>query len=85
MSDIPADYRSRLDLAELVARIERQQEEVRKFVAEREKLMAERDKLSAEGRKFDRDRWLAPMLAIVTAVSAVVTASAFVGKLVWGW
>jgi hypothetical protein len=31
MSDIPADYRTRLAFAELVNRIERQQEEIRKF------------------------------------------------------
>jgi hypothetical protein len=31
MSDIPADYRTRLAFAERVNRIERQQEEIRKF------------------------------------------------------
>ena len=41
MSDIPTDYPTRLNLAELVARIERQQEETRKFVSEQHKLMAE--------------------------------------------
>ena len=67
MSDIPTDYRGRLDLAELVARIERQQEETRKFIAEQHKLAAERDKLAAEALKLHRDRVLAPwQVAVVT-------------------
>jgi len=67
MSDIPTDYRARLDLSDLVARIERQQEETRKFVAEQHKLEAERDKLAAEARKLNRDRALAPwQVAVVT-------------------
>lgn len=67
MSDAPTDYRARLDLSDLVTRIERQQEETRKFVAEQHKLAAERDKLAAEARKLDRDRTLAPwQVAIVT-------------------
>ena len=67
MSDVPADYPARLNLAELVARIERQQEETRKFVSEQHKLNAEADKLASEARKLDRDRGLAPWQA--TAIS----------------
>lgn len=81
MSDLPSDYLDRLNLRELVARIERQQEETRKFVAEQHKLMAERDKLAAEARKLDRDRAMAPwQVAVVTAggiaglIAALVTA-----------
>jgi hypothetical protein len=80
MSDIPTDYLDRLNLAELVARIERQQRETHKFIAEHDKLAAEarkftaeHDKLSAEGRKFDRDRWLAPWLAIAGILGGLAT------------
>lgn len=73
MSDLPLDYPERLNLAELVARIERQQQETRKLVAESGKLFAERDKLAAETRKFDRERWLAPWLAIVGLLGGLAT------------
>lgn len=56
MSDFPADYMDRLNLADTVARIERQQAETRKFVVEH-------DKLVAEAAKFRRERFLAPSLA----------------------
>ena len=56
MSDIPVDYANRLNLANIVARIERAQAEPRKFVAEH-------DKLSAESAEFCRKRFLAPILA----------------------
>jgi hypothetical protein len=72
------EYTDRLNLAELVARIERQQEEGRKFVAEQHKLMAEReklaakrDKLAAEERKLDRDRGLAPWVTVVALVGGI--------------
>jgi hypothetical protein len=65
MSDVPADYRDRLNLREQVARIddmlsrvERQQEETRKFVAEQHKLMA-------EAKKFGRDPWMLVIGAII--------------------
>ncbi len=61
MSDIPAGYRERLDLDELVARIERQQEVTRKFVAEQHKLMA-------DAKKFGRDPWMLVIGAIVAGV-----------------
>jgi hypothetical protein len=69
MSDVPADYRDRLDLREQVAhidemisRIERQQEETRKFVSEQHKLMA-------EARKFGRDPWFLLIGALIAAVA----------------
>ena len=71
MSDIPTDYRTRLDISDLVARIERQQEETRKFVAEQHKLDAEARKLEAEARKLDRDRILAPWQVVVVTVGGI--------------
>ena len=70
MSDIPADYPTRLNLAELVARIERQQEETRKFVSEQHKLNAEADKLASEARKLDRDRSFLPWTVAATLLGA---------------
>ena len=66
MSDFPADYTDRLSLADLVARIERQQAETRKFVAEHEKL-------AAEARKLNRERFLAPALALAATLGAIAT------------
>jgi hypothetical protein len=84
MSDIP--YADRLNLAELVARIERQNEETHKFVAEAHKLEAERAKLYAEQGKLDaeqgkyyRETFLAPLALAVTAIGA--GAALFAGAL----
>ena len=52
MSDVTAERSDHLNLADVVARIERQQAETRKFVAEHEKLSAEREKLAAEREKL---------------------------------
>ena len=73
MSDIPADYAERLNLRELIARIDRQQEETRKFVAEQHKLTAEAAKLASEAAKLDRDRSLSPWLAFGAMAGGVVT------------
>lgn len=62
-----------LDMAEQVTRIERQQEETRKFVAEQHKLLAEREKLSAEGRKYDRDLWIAMATICITGLGVIIT------------
>jgi predicted nucleic acid-binding Zn-ribbon protein len=77
MSDVPADYRDRLNLREQVARIdemisriERQQEETRKFVSEQHKLSAEEQKLRSEARKLERDRGLAPWQATAITVAS---------------
>jgi hypothetical protein len=57
-----------LDYREQVARIERAQEETRKFVAEHHKLIAEeyklnaeREKLRSEGDKYKGDRFMYPI------------------------
>jgi hypothetical protein len=64
MSDAPIDQKFRLDLDDTVARIERQQAETRKFVAEM-------NKLTEEALKFRRDRWLAPVVAVASVLAAV--------------
>ena len=56
MSDIPADQRTRLDLADQIARIERNQAEI--------------EKLFAEARKFNRDPWFLLLGAIIAALAA---------------
>ena len=58
------DQKFRLDLDDTVARIERQQAETRKFVAEM-------NKLTEEALKFRRDRWLAPVVAIASVLAAI--------------
>ena len=84
MSDAAADYSERMNLAEIVARIERAQAETRKFVAEHDKLAAEQSKfmaehgklsaeqfkLNAEALKLGRDRFLAPFALAVTSLGA---------------
>jgi hypothetical protein len=64
MSDAPMDQKFRLDIDELVSRIERQQAETQKFVAEQHKLMA-------EGRKYNRDRWIVPFTIIGAIIAAI--------------
>ncbi len=56
-----------LDILEQVARIERSQEETRKFVAEQHKLIA-------EAAKLERDRRLAPIILISGTVAALIAA-----------
>jgi hypothetical protein len=87
MSDVPADYPARLNLAELVARIERQQEETRKFVSEQHKLNAEADKLASEARKLDRDRGLAPWQATAITLGSIAALVASIVSLAksMGW
>ena len=63
MSDVPASYPERLNLADQVARIERNQVEITK-------LFAEAAKLRAEARKF---RW-DPVFLVLGAVIAGVFA-----------
>jgi hypothetical protein len=66
MSDIPADFRDRLDLRVVIAEIDRKRAETEKFVAEQRKLIA-------EAGKPDHDRMLAPWLAIVGLVGGIIT------------
>jgi lipid II:glycine glycyltransferase (peptidoglycan interpeptide bridge formation enzyme) len=84
MSDVPADYRDRLNLREQVARIdemisriERQQEETRKFASEQHKLSAEEQKLRSEQGKLDaeamklrRDRAFPPWTVVAALLGA---------------
>jgi hypothetical protein len=80
MSDLPADWRPRLELDELVSRIERQQEETRKFTTEQHKLMAEAGKL-------ERDRAVLPWTVAATllgAGAALFAAGAGFVKLIGG-
>ena len=53
-----------LNMRDVLARIDRQQAETQKFVAEQRKLIAEADKLT-------RDRWLAPIIAIASIIAAI--------------
>lgn len=66
----------RLKLDDILARVERQQAETRKFVAEHGKLTTEQNKLVAESLKLHRDRWLAPFITGATAAGAVAAAIA---------
>lgn len=65
MSSTLGDYPERLSLAEQVERIERMNEETRRFVAEAHKFAAERDKLQSEGRSLDQDPAIAPITLLV--------------------
>ena len=62
-----------LDLNEQIARVIRMQEETMKFVAEQHKLMA-------EAAKLNRDRYLAPVLAVVTVVGGLLGLATFLAK-----
>jgi hypothetical protein len=69
-----------LNMRDVLARIDRQQAETQKFVAEQRKLIAEADKLT-------RDRWLAPLVAVasvIAAVGGIVAGAAAVARLA-GW
>lgn len=76
MSATTPDYADRLNLAELVSRIERQQAETRKFSEETAKLVSEARKLDAEASKLLRDRSLAPWALMAGAVGGAVVALA---------
>ena len=66
MSDFPADYAERLNLREQIARIDRSLDEAAKF-------RAEQRKLTAEAAKLNRDRFLAPALALAATLGAIAT------------
>jgi hypothetical protein len=77
MSDVPADYRDRLDIREQIARIDRAREETLKFTAEQHKL-------TAEAAKLGRDRLLAPWLAIVGLIGGLIAIASTIAH--WkGW
>ena len=74
-----------LDLREQIARIDRAQEEVRKFSAETRKLTAEAEKLYAEASKLGRDRWLAPVIVTFSGLAALGGLVAAIASLhLWG-
>lgn len=71
MSDA-SNYTERLTLQEQVVRIDRMIAETQKSQIEGSKLQSESNKLQAEGRKFDRDRFLAQLLAVVGIIGGLV-------------
>ena len=67
MSDIPENYRERLDLREQVVRIDKLREEGLKFAAEQHKL-------AAEAAKLKWDRWLAPLVLLASLAGGLIVA-----------
>lgn len=65
MSDL-AEYADRLNVREQIARIDRSLDEAAKF-------RSERSKLDAEAAKLNRDRFLAPALALAATLGAIAT------------
>jgi hypothetical protein len=63
MSDLPT-----LDLREQIVRFDR-------AIDEAAKLRVEANKLRADETKLDRDRWIAPWLAIVGLIGGIATAA----------
>jgi len=57
---------------------------LRRMNAETEKFVAEQRKLIAEAAKLDRERWLAPVLAIAAVVGGLLGTASFVAKILWG-
>lgn len=79
MSEATADSRSRAELEDIFARIERQRiesdkfvEEGRKLLAESRKLYAEELKFQAEARKLQRDTLVAPWVAGAAAGAGIL-------------
>lgn len=65
------------DAREQAVRIDRMLDEAAKFRAERAKLDAEAGKLSAEAAKLRRERFLAPVLALVATLGAIAALAPF--------
>lgn len=72
MSDIPVDYRDRLNLRDEIARIDRNRAESQKLEEDGRKFVAEQRKLIAEASKLDRDRWLAPWALVASLFGALL-------------
>jgi len=66
-----------LDLREQITRIDRAMAESAKFAAEQRKLIA-------EAAKLDRDRWLAPLIAIGAGIGSLIGAASVVYRLILG-
>lgn len=93
MSDDTFNPMDRAALDDILTRIERQMAETRKLGAEQNKLAVESLRLSAEQnklamealklgaeqRKLDRDRWLAPSLAITSLAGGIVAVATLIG------
>jgi hypothetical protein len=62
-------------------RIDRALVEIENTMAETIKFTAEQAKLLAETRKHDRDRWLAPALAIAAVFGGLLGTATFIAKL----
>lgn len=78
-----ATARDPIDLQSLTARIDRDLAESFKLRAESEKFVAEQRKLIAEAQKLNRDRWLAPVLAIAV-IGGLLGAASCIVKVIWG-
>ena len=60
------EYSERLNIREQIARIDRSLDEAAKF-------RSERSKLDVEAAKLNRDRFLAPALALAATLGAIAT------------
>jgi hypothetical protein len=74
VSDTSADYRELLDLRAVIAGIDRDRAESQKLQEEREKFIAEQHKLMAEGNRFNRDKWIVPLTAVLSVFGIIVAA-----------
>jgi hypothetical protein len=76
-----------LDLRAEPARIDRDRAESGKLQAEARKLFAEQlklraEQLASEARKLDRERWLAPVLAIAAVIGGLLGTASFIARLI---
>ena len=51
---------------------------------ENNKFVAEQRKLNAEASKLDRERWLAPVLAVAAMVGGLLGVATFIAKIIGG-
>ena len=61
MSDLPSDYRDRIDLWQIIAEIDGKRAETQKLQEDTEKFVAEQHKLMAERAKYNREIWIVPV------------------------
>lgn len=77
-----SEDREPFDLRGALARIDRDLAESAKLRGETQKFVAEQQKLFAEARKLDRDRWLAPALAVAAVIGGLLGAASFIARLI---